>query len=552
MKNSPPTPAQDEQRQSPGPCLSRPLKAQSKSKSKPKPKSKAHKGVRNIRKVIKAQKELTNELFKASEDRLIKTFETRCAPAAEPLTDDQMTGYSGKHSEDPINRATENALATVPVSWLAENRSYIQQVNYSYSHLPDHCPRPTQQAHSGRCWLFAALNTIRYNLIQRFHLSERFELSEAYLFFYDKIERSLFFLEKMLEFRDSSFHDVEVNGMTTYFSPVSDGGTWSFFTNLISRYGIVPKSCYGEAFNSSDTTEMNAILYQKLSQFVKEIRSSKFSNHTIQKTIREKYMPEVYSLMVKFLGEPPKKFDWNYHEAGDNFEGIRERGTYRSVKDLTPLTFHETLVEPEMRLRNKIILRHDPRSTSPYYRTYKVNHFGSMVGGKPEVALNVPWEVLSKTAASAVMSGEPLWFSADVEKSMSYGHGILSTEAFDYEKALNTSIDVDKAFSLDTHVSGPTHAMALVGVDVLDNDPYQVRKWKVENSWGESSGGQDPGYFMMTEDWFKKYGYEVVVDLDLLDDRTRDSFLKYEFDPLLLPFNDAFGAVARKCTACCK
>jgi bleomycin hydrolase len=114
----------------------------------------------------------------------------------------------------------------VPVSWLAENRSYLKQMDYAYSHLPDHCPRPTQQAHSGRCWLFASLNTIRYGLIERFNLNERFELSEAFLFFYDKIERGMYFLEKMIEFRDAPVHDVVVNGMTTYFSPVTDGGTW--------------------------------------------------------------------------------------------------------------------------------------------------------------------------------------------------------------------------------------------------------------------------------------------------------------------------------------
>lgn len=513
-------------------------------------KSKDRKGVQQIKQMVKQQQNFTKQLFQESQDRLIKTYQTRCAPQAEPLTEEQLLRYSDLHKVNPINVATENALATVPIGWLAENRKYIQQIDYAYSHLPEYCPRPTQQAHSGRCWLFASLNTIRYGLIKKFNLNDRFELSEAYLFFYDKLERSLYFLEKMLEFRDESVHDLIVHGMTTYFSPVVDGGTWSFFVNLITRYGIVPKSCYGEAFNSNDTTEMNEILYEKLGQFAAEIRAAKHSDQTIQKRIREVYMPEIYSLMVKFMGEPPKSFDWNYHESGDTFEGIRERGPYRTVRGLTPMTFYTTLIEPDMKLQNKVVLRHDPRASSQYYRTYHVKHFGSMVGGKPDVVLNVPWEVLSSTAARAVMDGNQLWFAADVGKSMSYEHGILSTEAFDYESLLGTQFLEDKGLALDMHMSAPTHAMALVGVDVEQDDPYRVKKWKVENSWGEASGGDDPGYFQMTEDWFQKYGYEVVVDLDYLDDQSREAFLKYEFDPILLPYNDAFGAVARNCGAC--
>lgn len=505
--------------------------------------AKASTGIKAIQSVFKAQKDMTLDLLDQYEKRLIRTYETRNAPMAEPLSHKQLEEYSAR----PVNMAMANALASVPIEWLAENRAYIQQIDYAYSHLPPHCPRPTQQSHSGRCWLFAALNTIRYKLITEHHLNERFELSEAFLFFYDKIERSLFFLEKMIELRDTPLHDVVVNGMIKQFSPACDGGTWSFFLNLITKYGIVPKCVYGEGFNSSDTALMNSILFEKVAEFAMTIRSSKLSSHKLQDIVRKEYMPEIYGMMVKFMGEPPKKFDWNYHESSDNYEGVRQRGEFKSVKDLTPITFYNTFIESEMKLQNKVLLRHDPRDTSPYYRTYHVEHFGSMVGGKPEVAMNVPWEVLSRTAADAVMNGQQLWFSADMGKCMSYEHGVLSTEAYDYAGIMDTTFDMDKATSLDANVSAPTHAMALVGVDVKDDDPTQVRKWKVENSWGESSGGEDPGYFLMTAAWFEKYGYEIVVDLDYLDDKTREAYLKYEFDPIPLPYNDAFGAVARIC-----
>ena len=40
----------------------------------------------------------------------------------------------------------------------------------------------TNQERSGRCWMFASLNTLRYELMHRWNL-EDFEFSETYLFF---------------------------------------------------------------------------------------------------------------------------------------------------------------------------------------------------------------------------------------------------------------------------------------------------------------------------------------------------------------------------------
>jgi aminopeptidase C len=44
---------------------------------------------------------------------------------------------------------------------------------------------------SGRCWLFATTNVLRYNIMKKLNLKE-FELSQSYLFFYDKSVRMSF------------------------------------------------------------------------------------------------------------------------------------------------------------------------------------------------------------------------------------------------------------------------------------------------------------------------------------------------------------------------
>ena len=51
----------------------------------------------------------------------------------------------------------------------------------------------TNQKSSGRCWMFAALNTMRFAIIKKLNL-ETYELSQNYPLFWDKLEKSNYFL----------------------------------------------------------------------------------------------------------------------------------------------------------------------------------------------------------------------------------------------------------------------------------------------------------------------------------------------------------------------
>jgi aminopeptidase C len=51
----------------------------------------------------------------------------------------------------------------------------------------------TDQKQSGRCWIFAFLNIIRYKMIQKYKLAPDFEFSQNYLFFFDKLEKANYF-----------------------------------------------------------------------------------------------------------------------------------------------------------------------------------------------------------------------------------------------------------------------------------------------------------------------------------------------------------------------
>ena len=106
------------------------------------------------------------------------------------------------------------------------------------------------QKMSGRCWMFAALNTFRFEIIKKLNL-ENFELSQSYLFFYDKLEKANFFLESILETLDEPTGGRLIAWLLS--SPMNDGGQWDMLCGLVDKYGVVPKDAMPETACSSST-----------------------------------------------------------------------------------------------------------------------------------------------------------------------------------------------------------------------------------------------------------------------------------------------------------
>ena len=87
-----------------------------------------------------------------------------------------------------------------------------------------------------------------------------------------------------------------------------------------------------------------------------------------------------------------------------------------------------------------------------------------------------------------------------------------------------------------TFASMSSHAMTLMAVD-LDSDGKPV-KWKVENSWGASSG--QGGYLVMTDKWFDDYTFRLVAEKRFVSPETLK--LLEQKPTLLPPWDPLFAA----------
>lgn len=143
---------------------------------------------------------------------------------------------------------------------------------------------------------------------------------------------------------------------------------------------------------------------------------------------------------------------------------------------------------------------------------------------------------MKSAAISMLRAGIPVFFGSDVGKFSDSNLGIMDTNLYDYHLGFNITLGMNKAQRLETGESAMTHAMVLTAVHIEGGKPV---RWRVENSWGENAG--DKGYFVMTDQWFDEFVYQVVVDPRFVSKEISDVLNQ---KPLVLPLWDPMGALA--------
>nr|XP_027228842.1 uncharacterized protein LOC113820697 [Penaeus vannamei] len=151
------------------------------------------------------------------------------------LTSDLVAQYQEQVESEASSSLAMNACWKSDPLDMCLRRNKVVECNHIFTHKVENEGRPvTNQKSSGRCWIFACLNVMRIPFMKACNIDE-FEFSQAYLFFWDKIERCNYFLNKMVE---CAKRGEEVEGRLVSFllhDPISDGGQWDMLVNLITK-----------------------------------------------------------------------------------------------------------------------------------------------------------------------------------------------------------------------------------------------------------------------------------------------------------------------------
>ena len=424
------------------------------------------------------------------------------------------SGYTASAEQ----KAVKNALASTSIATLAINGDNLAMCDTHFSHRVK-TRGITDQKSSGRCWLFTGLNVLRAKMIDKHNLSQ-FEFSQNYLSFYDLLEKSNLFLQAVIDTRSLAFDDRKVDWLFAH--PIGDGGQFTGVSNLVMKYGAVPKEAMPETYQSNNTRNMRTILSLKLREYGLALRAAK--SDKAASALKVEQLTEIYRILVECLGVPPTEFEWTHRNR---------KGEVISTERYTPKAFYDKYIGEELE-KNYIMIMNDP--TREYGKVYEIEYDRHVYDGENWLYINLPIERVKEMAIASIKDNTAMYFSCDVGKFLDRKKGTLDLANFDYESLFNTSFPMDKRERVMTHASGSSHAMTLIAVD-LDKEG-KPRKWMVENSWGAKSGYK--GNLIMTDEWFNEYMFRLVVERkyvpqDILDMLNQKPILLPAWDPMFAP-----------------
>tara|TARA_B110001450_G_scaffold255055_1_gene281685 strand:- start:1244 stop:2755 length:1512 start_codon:yes stop_codon:yes gene_type:complete len=490
------------------------IKKRKTQKEKQKKRKIQKKSIKNVNKLtIKKPKNKSTKLY------LKKDF---------TISNKHLDLFSKTFNADKTNRVIKNVNTKNDFKRLVINSDYHQNLKKKFKNFIDVDSPVTDQSNSGRCWIFAFLNVIRINMIKKYKL-QVFEFSQNFLFFYDKLEKANYFINYIISSIELD-HTNDAQMISILKEATNDGGFWNIFVNLIEKYGIVPKDNMNDLFHSENTFQLSEFYNDYLKTVAHKIRNTnKKKLNKNKKTIIANILSECYKILTIFLGEPPKKFTWEYYTM------IKGKKVYRSVKDITPLEFYKKYVP--YNVHDKVGLINYPCPSKPYYRLFNIENAFNIFNGIKLNFINVPNDIIVEGIKKSIDNKEALWIAMDTAKYMSNKLGFYDESAFNFKDVFGFKNELDKCNSLEYRLSEPNHAVIIKG---YNKDKKNVSGFLIENSWGVDVGFE--GHFYMALDWFNKYNYQVVIDKKYLPKKVVDVLKQRE---IILPYNSPFGAVMK-------
>lgn len=430
-----------------------------------------------------------------------------------------------KYLADAKNTVIRHALSENELNLICQSHDKIEDTQFVFSIDIETLP-VTNQKRSGRCWIFSASNILREIIAKKCNIKGQFEISQNYIAYYDKLEKFNYFAQSLIELCESGAkHDDRK--VAFLLNGVGDGGQWQMFVNLVKKYGIVPKNSFPETYQSSNTAQSTSLCNSALREFASKIFKSWDTNkdHDKLMKLKEDFVDKVYAILTSAFGVPPQTFDFEYVNKDDK---------YQIEAGLTPLEFFNKYIGEE--IDDFVSVINAPTKDKKFNKTYSIEYVGNVYGGTPVTHLNLSFDRMEKAIINQLKDGEIVWFGSDVSYFGDRDKGVWDTLGFDFVSPFGVNKVFDKADMLDFYQSAMNHAMCITGVDLKKGKPI---RWKIENSWGNTSG--ENGFYIMSEPFFKAFTYQAAIRKKYLIKEELDALEK---DPKLLPPWDPFGTLA--------
>lgn len=442
-----------------------------------------------------------------------------------PVDVDHFTECTEVFAGSRANRIARNAVTSMGIANAARDQQSTRAYKDTYGISLKAAKTVTHQDKSGRCWMFSTLNVLRAKTLSILDIDD-FEFSQAYTTFYEKLEKSNAFLERIIATADRPANDRLVYHLTLHTA--ADGGQFMFCASIVEKWGIVPKDAMPDTACTRDTKYMNEVLGELLIRDAALLRRhfAEGATHEDLEQEKVKMLEDVHRMLCCCLGEPPAliNVDMCVGPNADVDPALVEETPdgRRLLRDhkLSPRQFLDRYVRFDA--NDYVELVSMPGKTRPFGHLYGVDWFDAVVGGHPLRLLNLEMPLLEEAVINSLKGGVPAYMMCDVGKrTLRYAvdcNGILASDAMDLEGLFDIDLTIDRGDSLDLNGTGLSHCMVFQGVELDEvGDPVA---WRVENSWGPDQCKD--GYLIINRDWWRNYGGDVVVERRFVSDDILD------------------------------
>lgn len=183
--------------------------------------------------------------------------------------------------------------------------------------------------------------------------------------------------------------------------PLSDGGTFTGVADIVSKYGLVPKSAMPETNSSENTARMANLISLKLKEYALQLRNLAAEGAKPAALEKEKtaMLGTVYRMLVLNLGVPPTEFDYVRTDA---------QGNPVETEHHTPMSFLEKYGDKQL-LTNYVMLMNDP--SREYYKCYEIDYDRHRYDGKNWTYVNLPVEDIKQMAIASLKDSTMMYFN---------------------------------------------------------------------------------------------------------------------------------------------
>lgn len=411
------------------------------------------------------------------------------------ITFDSIEKYRKRYLKNKEKQKNNLSFKEESIEDLAFQTEEAARYPFSFSvDLPTR--DPISQGLTGRCWLFAGVNFLMEKAteyISKGNLPEDFRFSTAYLSFWDKMEKANCFLEKMIHYRSCKADKRELFSWLQY--GITDGGFWTYFTDLVEKYGVIPECIMPETKKSSDTEELNRLLNHYLRKTAADIRNAYVSNDSLEELyiIKDTALDKIYTFLCRYYGSPPQQFSLGFKQYTPN--SLRKEVIGNYTDDFISV----------------ISLPYESLPLGEYCRLTDVFQVNGM---HEELFLNLPLDEMKKFCVKQLKAGIPVVCTADDSKMLREELQLWDDGSFDYERITGLEFSMSRKDYFRLKEGSVCHSMIITGVNLSGNDLPD--RWKIKNSYG--ADGMHRGYYTCSDTWFDKYMVGAVIHKDYLKD----------------------------------